>query len=135
MAAVGEEARNRKETTSDNNKTDSNNTEFLQYGHQTGSPPYKNAREYAQALRPWLWQYYSMAAFHQMMSMCPPPCFQPASLSAASPSGDFMSRTQPLNNAPAPQPPQGQTVVNGNVPVQHRFQGKKRTFSRFSFHV
>ena len=37
---------------------------------QPQRPTYKNAREYAQALRPWLWQYYNSYAMHSFATNC-----------------------------------------------------------------
>ncbi|GFN78000.1 protein fam8a1 [Plakobranchus ocellatus] len=52
---VSEDPRNRSRTATD---------------QRTQTPTYQNAREYAQALRPWLWQYHSSYAMHSFAMNC-----------------------------------------------------------------
>lgn len=112
------------------------NVPFFQYPSSTQPATYKNAREYAQVLRPWLWQYYTMASMHNFMaSLCPSPCFQRdanqgtsiplASLGGFGAFGDFQ---QQANNVQARAPP----PVNGQVlTVPHRFVGTEYRIPSF----
>ncbi|RUS73053.1 hypothetical protein EGW08_019191 [Elysia chlorotica] len=59
------------------NQTEDNSSENQANSFPTGTEPqnptrptYKNAREYAQALRPWLCQYYSAYAMHSVAASC-----------------------------------------------------------------
>ncbi|KAL8563039.1 hypothetical protein ACOMHN_064946 [Nucella lapillus] len=83
---------------------------------------YKNAREYAQVLRPWLWQYYRMTTMQQFLTFCPPMCFQPTPFPASPVGLGGQNHQQPASRPPS-RAPQGQTQANGHVPTPHRFPG------------
>lgn len=124
MAASGDETRRPATTNGKSESTAPLNAAYYQFPTPAEPVQYKNAREYAQALRPWLWQYYTMTAMQQFMSLCPPPCFQanqfPTNSSAISGSN---FQQQQANHLP-PRPPQAQTTANGHVPTPHRFPGE-----------
>ena len=124
--ATSKENPRRRTTTNEN--VGSTASETIQ---QNSVPPpnepvqYKNAREYAQVLRPWLWQYHTMVTMQQFLTLCPPPFFQSCHFSTNQPgvSSPNFQQQQP-SHQPA-RPAQGQTQVNGHAPTPHIFPGKK----------
>lgn len=125
MAATGEDTHKRVKTNGNSASTPSPNAECYQFPPPAEPVRYKNAREYAQVLRPWLWQYYTMSTMQQFLSFCPPPCFQANQFAANASgiSGPNFQQQQQANYLP-PRAPQGRTVVNGHVSTPHRFAGE-----------
>ncbi|XP_076456829.1 protein FAM8A1-like [Babylonia areolata] len=123
MATTMDEARRRGPSTKTSGSEESSSVP-ADLHHPPSAPfQYRNAREYAQVLRPWLWQYYTLTTMQQFLTFCPPVCFQPNSF-PGSPSGTSgQSRQQPATRPAPNRAPQGQTQVNGHVPASHRFPG------------
>ncbi|KAK7092190.1 protein FAM8A1-like [Littorina saxatilis] len=123
MASSGDDTRKRTTTNGNPEPAAPLNTPYYQFPPQADRMQYKNAREYAQALRPWLWQYYTMSAMQQFLAMCPPPCFQTAQFPHSTPvtSGPGFQLQQPT--VPPPRASQGPTIANRHASAPHRFHG------------
>ena len=68
MASLNEDRNHQKQDNSSENL--SNRFRKETESQNPPAPTYRNAREYAQALRPWLWQYYSSYAMHSFAANC-----------------------------------------------------------------
>ncbi|KAK7485636.1 hypothetical protein BaRGS_00023085 [Batillaria attramentaria] len=127
MASDSEETRRRATTGGD--KHTSGLSYPLQNRDASSPEPcqYKNAREYAQALRPWLWQYYTWTTLHNFLTFCPP-CFPPNSCGPCPPgfAGDFRQHQQTTASQRSPQ-----TQPNGHAPPVRRFEGVECTIPPF----
>ncbi|GFS00240.1 protein FAM8A1 [Elysia marginata] len=118
MASPNEEMNHQNQENVDNKRNGPNQ----ETNTQPQRPNYRNAREYAQALRPWLWQYYSSYAMHSFATNC---AMQMQAMShfaytnslnnnycSAAPSTYLRSRNDPYVNRRPPLQP------NGTVPQQ-----------------
>lgn len=127
--AAGVEETNRMETADENTGNAAENVPTQSSSlHPGGSEQYRNAREYAQALRPWLRQYYNTVqywtAMNNIMTLCPP-CLQSGPQTTAPRTSAFGDpRRQQIQGAGDQRIFRNEAQFNGHASPVPRFRGK-----------
>ncbi|PVD32634.1 hypothetical protein C0Q70_08078 [Pomacea canaliculata] len=128
--AAGVEETNRMETADENTGNAAENVPTQSSSlHPGGSEQYRNAREYAQALRPWLRQYYNTVqywtAMNNIMTLCPP-CLQSGPQTTAPRTSAFGDpRRQQIQGAGDQRIFRNEAQFNGHASPVPRFRGQE----------